>query len=66
MEQKINVEIITDYISANRLTKKEFCEKCKIGISTLYSIFKQKNVDVLSLFKIAKAINVPLYRFFKI
>lgn len=66
MEQKINVKIITDYISANCLTKKKFCKKCNISVSTLYSILKEKNVDVLSVFKIAKAINVPLYLFFKI
>ena len=38
MNEYLNVEIIEEYIRNNGLTKRSFCEQCKISISTLYRI----------------------------
>ncbi|MBD5100703.1 MAG: helix-turn-helix transcriptional regulator [Clostridiales bacterium] len=63
--EKPNSQLIIAYIENNNLTKKEFCQQCKISISTFYKIINGKNINLISLFKIAKIMNVPVHMFFK-
>ena len=65
INEKLNTQIIIEYIENNNLTKKEFCQQCKISISTFYKIINGKNFNLISLFKIAKIIEVPIHMFFK-
>ncbi len=64
MKDKLNVEIIEEYIKTNNLTIKDFCKQCNISISTFYRIMHGKDFNLLSLFRIAKKINVPIHEFF--
>ena len=64
MNNKINVDLILDYISKNNLTKKEFCRQCKISTSTLYKIINGKDFRLNALVKMARIINIELYQFF--
>ncbi len=64
MNKELNVGIIEDYILTNRLTIKEFCRQCNISISTFYRIMHGKDFYLISLFKIAKSMNIRLCRFF--
>ena len=64
MYQLVNVALITEYIKTNHLTKKEFCKQCEISTSTFYKIMEGKNFNLISLFRIAKRMNVDLCRFF--
>lgn len=64
MNKKMNVNLITEYIAANQLTVKEFCKQCQISTSTYYRIMSGKDCNLLSLFHIAKAMNIPLQQFF--
>lgn len=58
---EINVQRIQSYIRENKLSKKAFCEKCKISYHTLRKIFdKNFNVDITILFKIARVLNVGI------
>ncbi|MCI8412988.1 MAG: helix-turn-helix transcriptional regulator [Clostridia bacterium] len=64
MNDKVNFRIITDYITANHLTKKEFCKQCNVSISTFYRIAHGKNFDLHSLFKMAKRMNIAFHLLF--
>ncbi len=61
----INTKIIESYIKDNNLTKIEFCRQCKICTSTFYRIINGKDFRLNALFKIAKIMNLKLYRFFE-
>ncbi len=65
MNEQLDVEKITEYIKENGLTKKEFCKQCNISPSALYRITHGKNFNLISLFRIAKRMNVPIHQFFK-
>lgn len=65
MEQLVNVTLINEYIETNRLTEKEFCKQCKISTSAFYKIMEGKDFNLISLFRIAKRMNVDLCRFFQ-
>jgi len=67
MECKItlNTQPIFNYIKNNNLTIKDFCEKCKINVSTFYRIINGKNCELVSLFKITKKIKVSIHMLFK-
>ena len=43
MNEYLNVEIIEEYIRNNGLTKRSFCEQCKISISTYIVYFVKSN-----------------------
>ncbi len=64
MNDKLNIQIIEKYIKTNNLTKKEFCKQCNISTSTFYRIMQGKDFNLLSLFRIAKKMNVPIHQFF--
>lgn len=61
---KINSKMITDYIAENQLTKKAFAEKSTISVKTLNSILGQKNVSLVAIFKVAKAMEKNMYELF--
>ncbi len=62
----INVGLISEYMSANNLTKKEFCKKCGISLYLLNKIFnQQENANIVALFKIARTMNLPICEFFR-
>lgn len=64
-ESGFNTQIISDYIKKNNLTQKDFCNKCNISINTYKKIITGKNFRLLSLYKIAKVINIPFHNFLK-
>ncbi|MDE7158169.1 MAG: helix-turn-helix domain-containing protein [Clostridiales bacterium] len=64
MKRKMNVALIAEYITANQLTVKEFCKRCDISVSTYYRIMQGNDCKLLSLFRIAKTMNVLLQQFF--
>lgn len=64
MNGLIKTAIITDYLTANHLTKKEFCRQCKISTSTLYKIMHGKNFYLSALFRIARIMNMQAYQLF--
>lgn len=61
----LNLKLILDFIQSNNLTKKDFCKQCNIDFSTFYKIINGKNYKLLSLFKIANKIQVPVCHLFK-
>ena len=66
MDNQIKIEIIRDYLFFNKMTKKEFCNKCGIGISVLNKILARKcNFRVSAVFKIARFLNMQIYQLFK-
>ncbi len=62
---KINKELIQDYIKNKKLTNSKFCELCHISISTLKKVYNNNfNLNVIVLFKIARTLNVPISSLF--
>lgn len=49
----IKAEVIYQFIQDNNLTKKQFCEKCKISQSTFYRMLSGNNFRISAIFKIA-------------
>ena len=64
ISETLNIKLIIEYIEKNSLTRKEFCQQCKISISTFYRIINGKDFRLDALFKIAKIMNLKLYQFF--
>lgn len=60
-----NVEMVENYIKENKLTKKAFCEKCNISVTTLYKVLNNKNVYLGTIYRIAKVIHIELKNMFK-
>lgn len=61
MENLIKTELITDYITKNKLTKTKFCKLCNISYSVYVKIMSnQYNFCIVSLFKIAKLLNIEV------
>ena len=58
---EINVQRIQSYIRENKLSKKTFCEKCKISYQTLQKIFNNNfNWNIIILFKIARTLGIGI------
>ncbi len=64
MKDKLNVKLIEKYIKTNNLSIKNFCKQCNISTSTFYRIMQGKDFNLLSLFRIAKNMNLPIHEFF--
>ncbi len=64
-QNQVNTELITEYVWKNSLTKKEFCEQCKICMSTYYKIMQGKDLSIRTLFKVARGMNIPIHQLFK-
>lgn len=65
IRDKYNTELILEYIDNRNLTKKEFCLQCKMSMSVFYNILNQMDVKLMSVFKIAKCMGVPIHMLFK-
>lgn len=64
MTASLNTKTIEEFMAENRLTKKGFCTRCKISVATYYRIMQNKDVNLRSLFKIAKTMGVPIKTLF--
>ncbi len=64
MDNQINKSLIVKFLKSNNLTQKEFCEQCKISLSTLYKVLKGKNVNLSTIFKVAKTIKIDAFKLF--
>lgn len=60
MEKVINVQLIEDYIQTNGLSKTAFCRRCKIGKETFQKIKTNQDARFVTLFKIARVMNVQI------
>ena len=65
MKEIIDVKMIEEYLEKNHFTKTEFCKRCGISMATLNRILLNQNINVLSLFRVAKEMNVPLHKMFR-
>ena len=65
MNNKLNINLIFEYLNKNNLTKTEFCRQCKISRSTFYKIINGKDFQIIALFKMAKVMNIKPYQFFE-
>ena len=67
MKEKIynyNVEIIKNYIAKNRLTKAEFCKRCKISCKTLNKILSRKcNIQLRVICSILEEVKCSAFDF---
>ncbi len=65
MGNNINIKLIENYIKEKNLTKIKFCKICKISLGTLNKIMtNNKNFSIVTLFKIAKILNIQIYQLF--
>ena len=56
------IELITNYMKENNLSKTAFCKQCKISYGVLNKILKDKsNIRLNVFFKIAKVLNIKVY-----
>jgi len=60
MENLVNTELITNYMRDNKLSKKAFCELCKISVGTLNKILNNVHLRVTPYLKIARLLNVRM------
>ena len=60
MEKTINAQLIEDYIQTNGLSKTAFCRRCHISNETYEKILTKKAVPLLSIGKIAKAMDMGI------
>lgn len=60
MYNAVNTTIIDSYIKANNLSKTKFCKLCKISVDTFNRIITNRDFYLVSLFRIAKTMNVYL------
>lgn len=65
MKNVADLKLIKKFIKENNLTKKAFCEMCHISVSRLNRVFLGKNVYISVYFKIAKVLDIPVYKIFK-
>ena len=62
----IKTELIENFIQTHKLSKTKFCKLCKMHPSTFNKIIHNDyNFRIDALWKIAKAINVPIYQLFE-
>lgn len=65
MKNKINVDMIKNYLTENKLSNTAFCKVCKISPSTLNKIISNKdNFRIIALLKIARVIKVQVHQLF--
>ncbi len=56
-------DLIDNYLLDNNLTKKQFCEKCKISYQTLQKIYNQDaSVSLISSLKVSNAMKIECYK----
>ena len=60
MNRKVNVDLILQFRESTKMSIKEFCERSNIGITTYYSIVKNRMAKVETLYGIARTMNISL------
>lgn len=65
MGNTVNTKMISDFITANNLTQKEFCRQCKISYYSFRKIMLNQNFNLQALFRIAKRMDRHVCEFFK-
>jgi len=61
----MNTQLILDYMAEHKLTKKEFAKKCGISVRSLNSILQGKNVLLIRVVAVAKAMRMRLCELFR-
>ncbi len=64
MNEKLNISLIKNHINSNGLSIVEFCKLCRISTSTFYRIMQGKDFNTMSIFKIAKEMNIQVFLLF--
>lgn len=61
----LNLKVIINYIREHKLTKEQFCQKCKITIETLDGIvYYGEIIDFKTSERIAKSMGIGVYELF--
>ncbi|HBB45216.1 MAG TPA: hypothetical protein DCZ34_03750 [Clostridiales bacterium] len=59
MQIMIDVDVLKKFMEENKMSKSEFCQKCKISPITLQKILnKKKSLRFNTIFKIARYMNI--------
>ena len=60
-EKYFKTELIENYIKENKISKIEFCKRCKLSIGTLNKVLSnQLNFKLNAIFKIARVLNIEI------
>lgn len=65
MGNVVNTDKIKNYIKNTNLSQASFCKLCGIGTSTLQRIYAGRDCSLISLFKIAKTMGIPIHELFE-
>ena len=66
MQKVIKINLIEKFIKKNKLTKKEFCNICKISEGTLNKILKNNsNFKITAVFKVARVLKIRICELFE-
>ena len=61
-KNKVNIELITNYLKENNLSKTKFCKVCNVSIKTLNKILSGNlNFIIHLLFRIVNVLNIEFY-----
>lgn len=62
MKFKVNVCVIVDYMLANNMSRKDFCDKCEIFSSELENLLQTGYASLLTILIISKATGLDEYQ----
>ena len=65
MKNEFKTEITESYLKEHNLSKSKFCKLCGINLCTLTRVMKNENYKINALFKIARVINLQVYKMFQ-
>ena len=60
MNQSINITFIQNYIQTNHLSVEDYCKQCHLSIVTWKNIIKKETCPILTLFHMARGMNVGI------
>ena len=65
MKKKLrcNTQYIDFYLHKHKITKKEFCARCGITLSSLNGVYEQRNVTADKVFYICEVLNISVDTF---
>lgn len=58
---KYNIDCINSYIKTNKITREEFCKRCKISPYLLNKIYNNENCKITPVLKILKFLNISAF-----
>ena len=64
MERMLRAELIEEFMRAHDLSKHAFCKMCKICPRTLRRIMNNEDINLLSIFKVAKVMQISVFELF--